>query len=135
MPHPLVPLHIGTVNGQAVRFFASPLADGGPDFPWACLDDLMEVYGLPDAARTAMLGRLHALSASAMTVTTEEGPVVILPHPDAQGMVHAMTKLRGMNAEEDYALAGAAALKGQVADLTDKQLMAYSQAAISRWKT
>jgi hypothetical protein len=130
----VAPLHTGTVNGSPVRFFLSPLQDGLPDFPWSSLDDLICAVGLPDKMRELSASKLQSISAEAMTVATTEGLLTIIPHPDAQGLIQAMAKLRGVDAESDYKFEGAAAFCRQLADLTDKEVMEYSQAAVKRWK-
>ena len=127
------PLHTGTVNGFPVRFFLSPIHDGRPDFPWSCLADLIAAFGLSDKLQ-GLAQRMQAVSAEAMSVATADGILTVIPHPDAQGFVQSMTKLLGVDAEEDYKLAGAAAFNKQLTDMTDKEVMAYSNAAISRWK-
>ncbi len=129
-----VPLHTDQINSHPVRFFRSPINDGRPDFPWTCLGDLIAAFGLTDQLRNLSGERLLKISAEAMDVATNDGMVTLIPHPDAQGFVHSMLKLQGVDAAEEYKYAGAAAFHKQLTDMTDKEVMAYSQAAVARWK-
>jgi len=129
-----VPLHVGQINDFPVRFFRSPINDGRPDFPWTCLADLVGAFGLSEKLRNLSKEKVRNISSEAMAIATNDGIETIIPHPDAQGFVLSMIRLLGINAEQDYKFAGAAAFGKLVSEMSDKEVMAYSQAALDRWK-
>ena len=129
------PLHTGTVRGAPVRFFRSPIEDGRPDMPWVAWDDLTASFPLPAGLRDDFRRGLRAEWGDASrTVATSAGPAVVVPHFAAQGFIHAMAECFGMDAEGDYATAGAEALERLTAHLTFPDgVLAFSAAALRRW--
>ena len=50
------PIYEATVSGKPLRFFASPLLDGKPDFPWHSVDDLQRCIGMSREERNFFYG-------------------------------------------------------------------------------
>jgi hypothetical protein len=88
------PLYETTLCGKSLRFFASPLLDGKPDFPWHSVDDLQRCMGMSREEREFLL-RYRELPVPIQTVATADGPVRISPHPAAQRMILARQELGG----------------------------------------
>jgi hypothetical protein len=85
------PLHVGTVSGQPLRFFKTPLDDGKPDLPWHAVDDLQRVLGLNREQRKFFLHKLR--NRDVRTVATADGIITIAPHYMAQGTIDAMIEM------------------------------------------
>ncbi len=131
------PIHTGTVNGQPVRFFKTPLDDGRPDFPWHATDDLMKACGLKQPAEREFFLRSTRKDwgGSVRTVATSSGPVTLAPHYMAQGLLGAMVHVRRVKkkAETEYALAATAAMDALTGDLGVQASIGYVVSAFHRW--
>jgi hypothetical protein len=134
-PQTCAPLHVSEINNHPVRFFLSPIQDGLPDFPWCCFQDLCAAFGLAEKLKDLSGERLSKISSEAMSIATHDGILTVIPHPDAQGFVLSMIRLLGIDAQQDYTNAGVDAFAKQLGEMTDKQVMSYSQAATERWKS
>jgi len=129
------PIHTGTVNGHPVRFFRSPLDDGRPDLPWHGIEDLMTAAGVSRDMRRALSRRSKGVTDEFQTVATDDGLVVIAPHPSAQGLLGAVAKLGRAPAsvEREYQLAGAEALDVITAGMPFDQTIKWACVAARRW--
>ncbi|HLO75022.1 MAG TPA: hypothetical protein VK196_01025 [Magnetospirillum sp.] len=129
------PIHTATVNAHPVRLFRSPLTDGRPDLHWVCWGDLLNAFPLPDDLKADFVQRLRARwPEESHTVATAEGVCVLVPHHAAQGFLAAMRECLGMDAETDYALGAAQALKRLTSHLTFPDgVLRYAAAAMHRW--
>ena len=129
------PIHVGTVNGHRVRFFRSPLDDGRPDLPWHATEDLMTAAGVSRDMRRALSRRSKGLTDEFQTVATDDGLVVIAPHPSAQGLLGAVVELGRAPAsvEREYQLAGADALDVLTAGVPFEQMIDWTCVATRRW--
>jgi hypothetical protein len=135
------PLHIGTIAGQQVRFFRSPLADGRPDLPWHCVDDLHRALGLNRAQRKIFLSKLRTWREHRVqTVAAAEGVLTLAPHFMAQGTVDALVAdgITPASVGDEYDRASAAALKKLTHQLgitfPHDRLLAWMRDAMNRWE-
>ena len=135
----ITPLHVGDINGHRMRFFATPLNDGRPDFPWLALEDVHACIGFPPPVHMHMLRIMRRDDAWKMeTIATADGPTVIVPHCEAQQMIEAMIEARQCSADvrTTYQTIGAEALKRLMESLglidMDDQYFAWVKAALSR---
>ena len=130
------PIHIGAINGHAVRFFKTPLNDGKPDFPWLSFDDLLNAFTLPDALKTKFRQDLRrSWGETTRTAPTADGLTTIVPHFAGQGFAGGMDVcFPGVAANRDYHLAVAEAFKLQTARMSfPNEVLAFSAVAMKRW--
>ena len=135
------PLHVGTVGGQPLRFFKTPLNDGRPDLVWHAVDDLQCCLGLNRAGRKFFLHVLRSTrewGAIIQTVATADGVITIAPHFVAQGLIGAMVE-EGMaraSIEPEYGRASAEAQKklGVPFPFLSDEFFAWMKAAMNRWE-
>ncbi|MDW7555372.1 MULTISPECIES: hypothetical protein [Azospirillum] len=102
------PIHTGNINGKPVRFFATPLNDGLPDFPWHSTNDLMSACNLDGTARQHFMRMAQRDHVGTMqTIATPDGVVTVAPHYHAQGFVDAMVHVKRVKkrARADYDMA------------------------------
>jgi hypothetical protein len=96
------PLYVATVGGHPLRFFASPIDDGRPDFAWHAVDDLHTCIGLNRHQRAVFLRKLQGaprdvLAQGALrTVATADGVLTIAPNfvADALSLHHDTKQVR-----------------------------------------
>ncbi|MBC7907621.1 MAG: hypothetical protein H7Y60_12880 [Rhodospirillaceae bacterium] len=131
----MTPIHTASINGHPVRLFRSPLNDGRPDFNWVAWDDLLAAFPLPSDMKTDFIRRLRSdWPDESRTVATAEGLAVLVAHHAAQGFLAAMTECLGIDAECNYAMGAAAALKLMTGHLAFPDgVVAYAAAASRRW--
>jgi hypothetical protein len=90
---PLIePVHVGTVGGQPLRFFRSPLADGRPDLPWHSVGDLHDCLGLNRAMRKVVYKKLRKRKLQ-QRVATAHGGAVIAPHVVALALIETLVEI------------------------------------------
>lgn len=126
-------IYTGKVNGKPVRFFATPLSDGRPDFPWHSTDDLMSACNLDGAARKHFLRMAQRDHADTVrTIATPDGLVTVAPHYQAQGLVDAMVEVKRVKkgARNDY---DTAIIKAGEAMCPLGMSFEYMIAAFHRW--
>lgn len=127
------PVHVATMNGHPVRFFASPLE--GPDLPWHAMADLHAALGLPQAVRDDLAARTHRRWRDHVRAAdTEAERVTIAPHFMAQGLAEAFAEFAppGVDLVREYAAAATAAVDAMLAGLTPKERLRYVLQAAGR---
>jgi hypothetical protein len=84
----VMPLHIGNLNGRAVRFFPSPRDI--PDQPWVAENDLFDVANIPLDHQPSFRGRLLLGDMDvARTIRSGDKIVPIVAHAVAYGFIQA----------------------------------------------
>jgi hypothetical protein len=139
------PLHIGTIGGQPLRFFRSPLSkfDGKPDLPWHAVDDLHRCLGLNREQRQFFLRMLRRWNGPRpqTAIATAEGVTTIAPHFMAQGAIDAFVEIgrAAANIRDEYDRAGAKATEKLVAmipfEFGSDDWFGWMKAAMNRWET
>lgn len=88
------PIHTGTINRTAVRFFPGPGEE--PDLPWHAHEELLAALALPRTLRRVLkAGVLKHWRDHCRTVEVEEEPVLLAPHFVAQGLIGAAQEAGG----------------------------------------
>lgn len=87
------PAHVGSLNGQPLRFFKAPVQ--GPHLPWHAVEDLHACLALPCDLRLHFQRRLQSSEwkGDIRTVATADGIVTIAPHFVAQGLIGAIIEV------------------------------------------
>lgn len=130
------PIHTGTVNGETVRFFRSPL--DGPDFPWHVAEDLFATLKLPREVRRHFRRSLVGdWKNDVRTIATHDGVVTIASHSLAQGLLGAATEIGitkdiAERADREYHRHGAEALNVATAHLSGMAGVDYAIQAFKR---
>jgi hypothetical protein len=96
------PIHVATVNGNTLRFFAPP--SNKPALPWFALGDLYACFHVPgQAAKAAQAHMRREWKHDVRAVLTSKGIVTIAPNFVAQGYLGAMEELGQLKgALDDY---------------------------------
>jgi hypothetical protein len=87
------------ISNQPLRFFGSPVRDGGPDFAWHSVDDLRHCLGVPPKKRGRLIREHRASGIPISMIATSDGPILVAPHCAALALIEAYASvIRGRRA-------------------------------------
>lgn len=127
------PIHVGQVNGQPVRFFASHL--DRPDWPHHAIDDLHKALGMPRELRRKLVRVAHKAFGQWMRTVAIEGDggglVTLAPNQSAQVVFENLNSLGYPNPElfDEFADAACEAANVVTAAMPPEVAVRYMAAA------
>lgn len=128
----LSPIHVEGIGLANVRFFAPP--DGGREFPWPSIDDLMAAVVMDRSMRRAFKADLanSPWADDTRRIVTPDGRTLVAQHFVAQGMIDAWATVGRCSRDlyGAYAVGGAKALSKLTNGFGPDELLAYCADAI-----